>query len=236
MSSTNSNQIRMNSADVNALRSTIPSISELRNLINGYSRSHPDCMPSCKTMMNILEMVLNPPEAFLATPPVPIDVETTFGYSSQLFSLLTEKVVELVLMMRNADNDQFHPLSMGSIKNVGLSLFRRIFFIANEKAIREHTGGKIVYPFLNVEQELKDIMQYLFLTIYFSPICDSLIPLYVFAAIPFCRKRSPVYFNVKFPVENARHPDLNQYNLYGGVFNLKANNPPGSTPYHYEEH
>lgn len=231
--STTSTARRMNSQDVLAFRETIP--EDLPTLIATFKQKFPQCTASCGTMMHILELISSPPDAFLATPPTPIDVETTFKYSTGIFELLAAKVRELVLMMRNADTDQFHPLSFGSIENVGLSLFRRIFFIANEEAIRAHSGGRIVYPFLVVDPELKAIMRHLFLAMYFSPICDSLIPLYIYLAIPLCKNRRLVHFNVRYPLENIRHPNLDQQHLYEGVLNLKANNPPGSTPYQYEE-
>ena len=174
---------------------------------------------------------------------VPQEENEMFEFSKEFFDLLCEKVRELILMMRNADNDEYSPLSIGSINNVGMSLFRRIFFIANEKVIREKTNGRIVYPYVNVDPLLSLIMKNIFLKMYFSPLCDDLVPVYVYAAIPFCRNveiyhknftKHPVYFNRTYPVDGIRDDELDQKHLFDRVNNMKRNNPPGSQPYHYE--
>ena len=236
--------VRMNSEDVLHLKDIID--PELENKILKFETANPRCSNSMETIKQILELIKNIPSDLknedkgededgesIGNPE--INVEETFGFSNGIFDLLCEKVRELVLMMRNADTDEYSPLSMGSIQNVGMSLFRRIFFIANEETIRKKSGGKIIYPFIVVDPELKHIMFNVFLTIYFSSICDFLIPLYVFSAIPLCQKKNVVRFNVRYPVEGIRDDELDQYHLYGGMFKLKANNPPGSVPYKYIE-
>lgn len=228
--------VRMNSEDVQRLKDIID--PDLENKISRFEVANPRCSNSMETIKQILELIKNIPsglkneEGELIESPE-IDVEETFGFSNGIFDLLCEKVRELVLMMRNADSDKYSPLSIGSIQNVGMSLFRRIFFIANEENIRKKSDGRIIYPFIVVDPELKHIMFNVFLTIYFSPICDFLIPLYVFSAIPLCQKKNVVRFNVRHPVEGIREDELDQYHLYGGVFKLKDNNPPGSVPYKY---
>ena len=230
--------VRMNSEDVLRLKDIID--PELENKISEFERANPRCSNSMETIKQILELIKNNPSGLkdengeLIEDPK-INVEETFGFSNGIFDLLCEKVRELVLMMRNADTDEYSPLSMGSIQNVGMSLFRRIFFIANEKVIREKSNGRIIYPFIVVDPTLKHIMFNVFLMIYFSPLCDFLIPLYVFSAIPLCKKKNVVRFNVRHPVEGIRDDELDQYHLYGGVFKIKANNPPGSIPYKYTE-
>ena len=230
------NVVRMTSEDVLRLKDSID--PDIENKISEFERTNPRCSSSMKTLKHILELIKNNPTGLknengeLIEDPK-INVEETFGFSNGIFNILCEKVVELVLMMRNADTDEYSPLSMGSIQNVGMSLFRRIFFIANEKVIREKSGGRIIYPFVVVDPNLKHIMSNVFLMIYFSPICDFLIPLYVYSAIPLCQKKNVVRFNVRHPVEGIRDDELDQYHIYGGVFKLKANNPPGSNPYRY---
>lgn len=229
--------VRMNSEDVLHLKDIID--PELENKVDEFEKANPNCSNSMKTIKQILELIKNYPSGLKDANGElieisEIDVEKSFNYSDAIFKLLCEKVVELVLMMRNADTDEYPPLSIGSIQNVGMSLFRRIFFIANEKVIREKSNGEIVYPFVVVDPKLKHIMYNVFLMIYFSPICDYLIPLYVYSAIPLCQKKKVVKFNVTYPVGGICDDELNQYHLYGGVFKLKANNPPGSIPYKYD--
>ena len=230
--------VRMNSEDVLRLKDIID--PELENKILEFETANPKCTSSMETLRQILELIKNNPAGFKdangeSIKDPEINVEETFGFSKGIFDLLCEKVRELVLMMRNANTDEYSPLSIGSIQNVGMSLFRRIFFIANEETIRKKSDGKIIYPFIIVDPELKHIMFNVFLTIYFSSICDFLIPLYVFSAIPLCQKKNVVRFNVRYPVEGIRDDELDQYHLYGGVFKLKANNQPGSQPYKYTE-
>lgn len=230
--------VRMNSEDVLRLKDAID--PELENKISEFETANPRCSNSMETIKQILELIKNNPSGFKdengeLIGDFEINVEETFGFSNGIFDLLCEKVRELVLMMRNADTDEYSPLSIGSIQNVGMSLFRRIFFIANEETIRKKSSGKIIYPFIVVDPKLIHIMFNVFLTIYFSSICDVLIPLYVFSAIPLCQKKGVVSFNRKYPIEGIRDDELDQYHLYGGVFKLKANNPPGSTPYKYIE-
>lgn len=228
--------VRMTSEDVLHLKDIID--PELENKISEFEKINPKCSNSMETIKQILELIKNNPlglkdENGNIIDDPKINIEETFGFSDGIFRLLCEKVVELVLMMRNADTDEYSPLSMGSIQNVGMSLFRRIFFIANEKVIRKKSSGRIIYPFVIVDPKLKHIMFNVFLMIYFSPICNFLIPLYVFSAIPLCQKKNVVRFNVRHPVEGIRDDELDQYHLYGGVFKIKANNPPGSIPYKY---
>ena len=169
-----------------------------------------------------------------------------FGMSTKFVDLLCEKVRELKLMLDNADNDTYSPVSIGSINNVGMSLVRRIFFISNEQAIREATNGRIVYPYVNVDQALLSLMRDVFLKMYFTPFCDDLIPLYVYSAIPFCRntdiyrkgrntQKRPVYFNRRYPVDGIQNDDIDQWHLFDRVNHMRDNNQPGSTPYHYDE-
>lgn len=231
--------IRMYSTDVLNLQNEKCSMKNLKNKIRKFKTDYRSCCSSMDTLLQILEIINN--HDFLKqengeiVEDARIVITETFDYSEEIFDLLCEKVRELVLMMRNADNELYSPLSIGSIRNVGMSLFRRIFFIANERAIRENSDGKIIYPYIVVDRTLNDIMYNMFLHIYFSPCCDFLIPLYVFAAIPLCQKKDVVKFNRTYPVEGIQSESLNQFNLYGGVFNLKRNNPPNSKPYKYVE-
>ena len=231
--------IRMFSVDVLNLQNDMCSTKQLKNKIQKFKNDYYGCHSSMDTLLQILYIINN--HDFLKrengeiAEDARIVITETFDYSEEIFDLLCEKVRELVLMMRNADNELYSPLSIGSIRNVGMSLFRRIFFIANERAIRENSDGKIIYPYIVVDKALNDIMYNMFLHIFFSPCCDFLIPLYVFAAIPLCMKKDVVKFNRTYPVEGIQSEALNQFNLYGGVFNLKKNNPPNSKPYKYIE-
>lgn len=226
-----SNQpVRMYSKDVLALKDTIP--TDLYDRINQFIEDNHKDETACNTLLQVLDCAADPPEDLKL---YDIDVEGTFEYSEGIIELLCEKVRELILMMRNADNDKYHPLSMGSIDNVGTSLFRRIFFIANEKEIRERANGEIVYPFIVVNPELNRIMRDVFLSIYFSDVCDKLVPMYVYAALPFCMRSANVKFNVQYPIKNIRVPELENTILHRRVRELRHKNPPNSTPYVYRK-
>lgn len=230
--------VRMYSKDVLSLKDIID--PELETKIDRFGESNTSCRGSIQTMKEIIHLIANNPECLkdengneITNPS--INVETTFGYSEGIFELLCAKVKELINMMRHADedNEEIHPLSIGSIENVGMSLFRRIYYVANEKAIRAKAGA-VYYPFIVVDKDLLHIMYHLFLKIYFSPLCDFLVPMYVYSAIPLCCKKNVVRFNVKYPINRIADPELDQYHLYGGVMRLKMNNPPGTTPENYE--
>ena len=223
-----SERVRMRSKDVLALKDTIP--KDLEFIIEEYMQSHPKLSSSFGYMFQMLEYIQDPPADMKE---YPIDIEYTFGYSEEFYDLLMEKVVELIGMMEHADDDKSTPLSIGSIDNVGTSLFRRIFFIANEEAIRTHANGEIVYPFIVVDPKLRDIMRNLFLSMYFSELRYRLVPVYVCIAIPFCMNYPTVQFNVRYPIKNIRVEELDAYHLYGGVMHMKEKNPPRSKPYRY---
>lgn len=225
-----SQPVRMYSKDVLALKDTIP--EDLSDRIVQFIEDHHKDETACNTLLQILDCAANPPEDMQL---YEIDVEDTFEYSEGIFDLLCDKVRELIQMMRNADNDKYHPLSIGSIDNVGTSLFRRIFFIANEKNIRERTNGEIVYPFIVVNPELNKIMRDVFLSIYFSKVCDKLVPMYVYAALPFCMRSANVSFNVQYPIKNIRVPELERNELHRKVREMKSKNPPKSKPYVYSK-
>lgn len=266
--------VRMGSDAVLELRKTIA--SNLDDLINEFSRNHPIYSEtSVKTWKSIISIIdsVSQSEANAQTNEQPKDVESRgeqtseqpdgssslsarandeedeqFGYSTEFFNLLCAKVRELIEMMRHADDENWTPLSYGSIRNVGMSLCRRIFAIANEEVVRRTLNQEIVYPYVCIEPALTEIMRSLFLKIYFSPICDKLVPLYVYSAIPLCqgeeKENSPnraVYFNNRFPFngiggkEDGKGYELDKYHAYGRVRAMKENNPPGSKPYNPEE-
>lgn len=229
--------VRMYSKDVLALKDIID--PELETKIDSFGESNPVCRESVLMMKEIVNMIAKNPEfkdedGNEITNPS-INIETTFEYSEGIFERLSAKVKELINMMRHADedNEEVHPVSIGSIENVGMSLFRRIYYVANEKAIRAKVGA-VYYPFVVVDKDLLHIMYHLFLKIYFSPLCDFLVPMYVYSAIPLCCKKNVVRFNVKYPINRIADPELDQYHLYGGVMRLKTNNPPGTTPENYD--
>ena len=229
--------VRMYSKDVLALKDIID--LELETKIDTFGENNTSCRESVLMMKEILHMIAKNPEfkdddGNEITNPS-INIETTFEYSEGIFERLSAKVKELINMMRHADedNEEIHPLSIGSIENVGMSLFRRIYYVANEKAIRAKVSA-VYYPFIVVDKDLLHIMYHLFLKIYFSPLCDFLVPMYVYSAIPLCCKKNVVRFNVKYPINRIADPELDQYHLYGGVMRLKANNPPGTTPENYD--
>lgn len=242
---TQHNVVRMTSEDVLKLKDTID--TELNKKIDEFGERYKMYKESAiATWKEILTAIDESMKAPTEAPTNDSAEDETFGYSKEFFDLLAAKVRELVLMMRHADGDEYCPLSMGSIKNVGMTLFRRIYFIASEKQIRERTNGEAAYPYIIVDESLLYLMRNIFLKIYFSPICDDLIPFYVFAAIPFCRDMSiysrngfrsklPITFNCIYPINKIHDREINQFNIIDRVNNMKKNNPVGSKPYIYVE-
>lgn len=117
----------------------------------------------------------------------PIPIEKLTRTPREKMELLMEKVFGLITMMENALNniDEEPYLSMGSIKNVGMSLFRRVFYVANMEAIinQFHTE---TYPYIEVDDTLLEIMRSVFLKMFFSPLRHYLVPYYIHAAVLLC--------------------------------------------------
>ena len=173
----------------------------------------------------------------------PIDVEQLTHIPRAKMDLLMEKVFGLINMMENALNgiDEEPYLSIGSIKNVGMSLFRRVFYVANMEAINTQFQTE-VYPFIEVEEKLLNIMKDVFLKMFFSPLRRYLVPYYVHAAVELCtykeikfkqfqnRKepyydmkqehRLPVRMNKLYPCKNERITPLHIINIRKSVNEL----------------
>ena len=61
-----------------------------------------------------------------------------------------------------------------------------------------------------------------FLHIYFSDLCDELIPFFVWATISLCKRKSVVRFNVRYPVRNIRVKELDQNHLFSRVLKMRS--------------
>ena len=135
-------------------------------------------------------------------------------------------------------------LSQGSIDNVGLSLFRRIFYVANMKEIneavkRKHDENVNKYPYVIIDDKsILNIISKVFLTMYFSPLRDELVNKFVHAVIPLCITnpgKKQVFRFFKYPVSNIGDDAINQSRLRYRVNNMLINNSPNSIPYTDEE-
>lgn len=79
---------------------------------------------------------------------------------NSILTHLTAKVFELYDMLDHADDDSYpNHLSEGSLKNAGLSLLRRIYYVANSHNIHmafrtDENPAPVKYPFLQVPENV----------------------------------------------------------------------------------
>ena len=112
------------------------------------------------------------------------------------------------------------PLSLGNLKNVGLTVMRRCFFVAHKhKQLKNDPNAKIdtdpstMYPFLTVKPELLDYLYSLFMRMR-EIHCNHLLPAYAFGCLLIC-----AYNPRQVKIDNPRLPHIvHQY--YDEVFEL----------------
>lgn len=98
-------------------------------------------------------------------------ISVSSSFSQAILDQLTEKVYELYEMIDNADNDKYpNPLSEGSLRNSGMSLVRRIFYVANRSAInREIPISPKMYPYVHLDAKLNEFVSNLITLAYTFP-------------------------------------------------------------------
>lgn len=163
---------------------------------------------------------------------ISINHVATLGLPSETITSLTLKMFELVDMLNNADDDSYpHHVSIGSIHNVGMSVLRRCFYVAIERAkqLEQQPGSNITlsrnnrtkhvfpneYPFVQVSKP--HILRYLsslFLRIYKFNLTQQLFPLYAASCLQLCCYTPYCTFNVSTP------QDIYWQSIYDAVFDL----------------
>ena len=228
--------------DVMSLKETVD-ITGIKLEILDFSMKHTKCNPACRTLLRVLNILSGVEPAPPKNPDgtyIEFDVEGEFKISKGFFNKLTKKARNLFVMLDHAGEPQKNPPTSGNVSNIGMSIVRRIYFIASEKEIREETEGEKAYPFVCIDRDLLNIFKEMFIAIYFSPMREYLLPLYVYGIIGFCgfggrNGVGIVWFNRGNPYENfALSENVNSFNLIKRVRELKAANKPGTIPYKHQ--
>jgi len=157
----------------------------------------------CKTLKDISELSINHQE--------------TLGLSQEIIDNLTSKMFELVQMIEEADVDRegINHVSIGSLDNVGMSVLRRCFYVAqivNTPTIVNPNANP--YPFIQVDDGLRHYLCSLFMRIYAKKLHKQLFPLYAAGCLLFCCYTTFVGFNTKYP------KDTYWQTYYNNVFDL----------------
>ena len=148
--------------DVLSMRESVD-VTNIKFEILDFSMNHTKCNPACKTLLKIINIIsgMQPP------PPrnpdgnyVEFDVEKYFRISKGFFNKLIKKARNLFVMLDHAGEPQKNPPTIGNVSNIGMSIIRRIYFIASEKEIREETQGEKAYPFVCVDKGLLKVINF----------------------------------------------------------------------------
>ena len=146
----------------------------------------------------------------------------TFGTEPEVITDLTSKMFELVEMFENVDNDDYrNHLSEGSIRNVGMTVLRRCFYIA----LRHEYPSQMplddgsrpyneLYPFCQVDPNLLKYLSSLFLRIYAKGFQKQLFPFYAVGCLQLCCYTKFVGFNI------SHFRDFYWQHIYDAVFEL----------------
>lgn len=198
-------------------------------MIDELAQEAPHHSPAFNTLLDLIELIKNPPENLLAEDAA-INIESAFGYDESLFTYLAEILFGLKEMLDNPMNEE-KPLSMGSIKNVLLTLCRRIYVASRYNLIVKYNGNATdAWPFLIVDERLKTVCSNIFLKLYFSKLFNVLIPLYIYAVMPFCTcKHDLVSCNndYKYPIGKLKYKGLTRDDFYNALRDLKSTYAPG---------
>ena len=152
-----------------------------------------------------------------------IDHAWTLGMPQELIDMLTAKMFELVSMCEHADenSEQYHKVSIGNLENVGITVLRRCFYVAREWSFKQNdtqaswaNNIKNPYPFIEVDERLREYLKSLFMRIYYWKLQDQLFPLYAGGCLLFCCYTPFVGFNV------SRPRDVHWQQFYDCVFDI----------------
>lgn len=181
------------------------------NALQGYFKHHQTAFDTFKQLLEVLELVKA--DSSIDYKSASISSEQ-FGFDESLFAYLSEELIGLRNMLNDPANPK-HPLSIGSIEAVFMTLCRRIYLASTYNEVMEYvrkplTDGEVVdandsriptrdiWPFLIIDARLIRIGSIMFLKMYFSDwndetktiagngIFNFVLPLYIYAAIPLC--------------------------------------------------
>lgn len=145
-----------------------------------------------------------------------IDTEKQYGYPAVFFNHLYEPVRRIYEKMKNQQ------VSKNFIYNLPITVIRIIYYMANEDNILKfNTNKKNKYPFVVLEQELRDLLAKIFLKIATSDYFNILAPLYVFSLIPFCIAKDIHPFNVAYPLNKINCVELSSKTFREKAMDLK---------------
>ena len=158
---------------------------------------------NCKTPEDVSKLSINHVE--------------TLGLPQEIINDLTAKMFELVQMIEEADIDRegINHVSIGSLNNVGMTVIRRCFYIAQINSAPATINPRTnPYPFVVVDDGLRNYLCSLFMRIYNKRLHTQLFPLYAAGCLQFCCYTTFVGFNVKYP------KDTHWQAYYDYVFDL----------------
>ena len=189
---------RMFSSDLNSLIKDLPINDKVPTLLNrDPSKENPDDNEK-STAYTIFEQIESLIGTYAEHPQdLDINIVETLGLPIDVIDLMTEKMHELVQMFENADNDDypFH-LSIGSINNVGMTVCRRILYLAimdtysdGMKSVDKYESSPSRNPYPMVDMDHDVLLPYLsklFLRIYKYKLTKQLFPLYAAGCAVLC--------------------------------------------------
>lgn len=210
--------VRMYSKDLNALIEPLKPTGMIPNFF-AKDKNISSTISAFIEIETFLKQFSNHPEDLV------IDHVSKLGISQELIEQLTAKMFELVEMFEQADNDEYeHHLSIGSIRNVGMSVCRRVLLIAIDTQIKPEMEvfkpcypdlSTNPYPFVNMpDVGLLKYLSSLFLRIYKFKLTQQLFPLYACACARLCFYTRYVTFITKYPQNHYWQL------IYDAVFNL----------------
>lgn len=181
---------------------------------------------------------------------LPGDNYINYGFKCSdkfIIDKLILSVYTLVSMIDHADEPDFSPkVSAGTIQHVALSLFRRIYYLANVAEIEElkkKEKNMNTNPFLDIpdKNEVLGVFCDVFLKMYFSKNGLGYIPLFCFAAWCACCNETIVHTKGAYPCFHVPgSPGRKPFNyigfmlqsslMYDNVSKLFSDNPPGLHP------
>ena len=160
-----------------------------------------------KQIEEVIKMFRNHPEN------LDMNVQDTIGLPQNVIDELDCKLFELCEMIDHADDDNYtHHLSRGSLYNVGMSAIRRCFYVAvqlNPTITQEQNlrpDGKenpCPYPYAEIDGNLLDYLENLFLRIYKFKLTKQMIPLYAMGCLQICCYTRYAGFNCEYPMDNV---------------------------------
>ena len=154
-----------------------------------------------------------------------INAEKQYGYPAVFFNHLCEPVRALYVRMNGKSpypDKPWQPVTKNLIYNLPLTVFRVMYYMANEDNILKFNPNKEnKYPFIKVEKSISDLLANIFLKMTTSDYFNILAPLYVFSLIPICVSSSITRFNTYYPLNGINCDELSSTVFRNRVKQLK---------------